>query len=34
MDWKRVTINTTEEAYWDYVDAEAVLAARQPCVRV
>ena len=68
MDWKKVTINTTEEgldlvgyklseigitqyelvedaastqkildetsAYWDYVDAEAVLAARQPCVRV
>ena len=68
MDWKKVTIYTTEEglelvgyklseigitqyelvedaastqrildetaAYWDYVDAEAVLAARQPCVRV
>lgn len=68
MDWKKVSIMTTEEgleficykldeigitqfemvedaastqrildetaAYWDYVDAEAVLAARQPCVRV
>lgn len=68
MDWKRVSIMTTEEGleficykldeigitqfemvedaastqrildetaeYWDYVDAETVLAARQPCVRV
>lgn len=68
MDWKRVSIMTTEEGleflcykldeigitqfemvedaastqkildetaqYWDYVDAESVLAARQPCVRV
>ena len=68
MDWKKVSIMTTEEGleflcykldeigitqfemvedaastqkildetaqYWDYVDAESVLAARQPCVRV
>lgn len=68
MDWKKVSIYTTEEgldlvgyklseigitqyelvedaaatqkildetaAYWDYVDAESVLAARRPCVRV
>ncbi len=67
MDWKKVTIMTTEEgldflsykldeigitqfeivedaastqkildetkAFWDYVDAESVLAARQPCIR-
>ena len=68
MDWKRVSIMTTEEGleficykldeigitqfemvedaastqrlldetaqYWDYVEAETVLAERQPCVRV